>query len=249
MRATKIHIGTSGWSYQHWRDIFYPSDLAATSYLSFFASRFSVAEINTSFYHLPRPETVKNWASTVPKDFLFCPKISRYITHIKKLHDPEDTLPKFFDVFEPVRRRLGPVLIQLPEAVRYHENIARPFFATLVKKYPKYRFALEVRHASWLTEEALAILRKYHISLVIAESGDRWPYSETITGKDVYLRFHGPDGSYASSYSGKALHKYARKCIDWATAGHTVWVFFNNDINGYALKNAATLRDLIAAGR
>src|SRR3954465_13054752 len=96
-----IHIGTSGWSYKHWRERFYPKEVKAKDYLSYYAGEFSVSEINTSFYHLPKPETIQTWVHTVKSRFKFCPKISRYITHMKKLNDPEQSLVSFFDVFDP----------------------------------------------------------------------------------------------------------------------------------------------------
>ncbi|TWW01636.1 DUF72 domain-containing protein [Chitinophaga pinensis] len=246
MATGKIHIGTSGWSYKHWREIFYPPDLKPTEYLSFYAGHFQTAEINTSFYHLPKPATVEKWTDTVNTRFHFCPKISRFITHIKKLNDPEDTLPRFFDVFDPVHKHLGPVLIQLPATLGFHEDKVSHFFGVL-KEYKGYSFAIEPRHESWLQDNAIALLEKYRIAFVIAESGKRWPYGEFVTARHIYIRFHGPDGSYATSYSHKTLEKYAEKMRNWKEEGHTVWVFFNNDVHGYAIENANTLIDMTKA--
>src|SRR5258706_13284977 len=121
MATGKIHIGTSGWSYRHWRGIFYPPGMPSRSWLAFYSQQFGVAEINSSFYRLPSLETISNWVSQTPKGFRFCPKISRYITHMKKLHDPKDILPRFFQVFEPVKKWLGPILIHHPESFPFHE--------------------------------------------------------------------------------------------------------------------------------
>jgi uncharacterized protein YecE (DUF72 family) len=235
-----IHIGTSGWSYKHWRERFYPKEVKAKDYLSYYAGQFSVSEINTSFYHLPKSDTIENWVDTVNSRFKFCPKISRYITHMKKLNDPEQSLPSFFDVFDPFKKHLGPVLIQLPPFLAFNaEKVA--VFCKALKQYKGYRFALEPRHETWLTDEAIALLTKHKIAFVIAESGGRWPYGEFVTAKDIYIRFHGPDGSYASSYPDKVLKKYAKKMLQWEEEGHRIWVFFNNDGNAYAIENARTL--------
>jgi uncharacterized protein YecE (DUF72 family) len=247
MAAGKIHIGTSGWSYKHWREIFYPSDVKPTDYLAYYAGHFKTAEINTSFYHLPTASTIEKWIGTVSTRFRFCPKISRFITHMKKLNDPENTLPRFFDIFDPVQKRLGPVLIQLPANLGFHEEKATLFFEAL-KQYKGYTFALEPRHETWLQDAAIALLKKYKVAFVIAESGDRWPSGEFVTARHIYVRFHGPDGSYAKAYDDKVLRKYADKMLAWRDEGHTVWVFFNNDIHGYAIDNASKLIELTSAG-
>lgn len=243
MVTGKIHIGTSGWSYKHWRERFYPVELKPVEYLAYYAEHFRTSEINTSFYHLPKPSTVEKWTETVNTCFRFCPKISRYITHIKKLNDPEETLPRFFEIFDPIRKHLGPILIQLPPALGFHEEKVSHFFEVL-KQYKGYTFALEPRHDTWLEDNAIALLEKYRIAFVIAESGKRWPYGEFVTAKHIYVRFHGPDGSYAKSYDDKTLKKYAKMMLEWQEDGHTVWVFFNNDGNAYAIENARTLAEL-----
>lgn len=235
-----IHIGTSGWSYKHWLERFYPKELKAKDYLSFYAGEFSVSEINTSFYHLPKPDTIQNWVDTVNGRFKFCPKISRYITHMKKLNDPEESLVSFFDVFDPFKKHLGPVLIQLPPFLAFKvEKVA--VFLKALQKYKGYKFAIEPRHETWFSDEAIALLTKHKIAFVIAESGKRWPYGEFVTAKDIYIRFHGPDGSYASSYSNEILKEYAGKMLKWQEEGHRIWAFFNNDGNAYAIENARTL--------
>jgi uncharacterized protein YecE (DUF72 family) len=243
MATGKIHIGTSGWSYKHWREKFYPEELKPTEYLHYYADHFQTTEINTSFYHLPKPATIAAWMQMVNARFKFCPKISRFITHIKKLNDPETTLPRFFEIFDPVQKHLGPVLLQLPPNLAFHADKATHFFDVL-HTYKGYHFALEPRHESWLNEEAAAVLHKYKIAFVIAESGGRWPSGELVTAKDIYVRFHGPDGSYAQSYEDKVLKDWARKMTDWKEDGHLVWVFFNNDGNAYAIQNAKRLKEL-----
>jgi uncharacterized protein YecE (DUF72 family) len=239
-----IHIGASGWDYAHWKGLFYPAGMPRRTWLGYYADHFNTVEINSSFYRLPTKETVEKWKATVGAGFYFCPKISRFITHAKKLNDPEAGLPRFFDVFGPVVDRLGPVLIQLPAVLGFHEEKARKFFQYLWTKYRGFQFALEARHAGWTEPAAAALLKKYHIGWVIADSGMRFPSAELVTANHIYLRFHGPDGSYATSYSRQTLADYAEKCRRWKEAGHTVWAFFNNDLHGYAIANAKTLKEM-----
>ncbi|MFL5789351.1 MAG: DUF72 domain-containing protein [Flavisolibacter sp.] len=237
----KIHIGTSGWSYKHWKEIFYPPKLKSTDWLTFYSQFFKATEINASFYHLPSIDTVVNWTKKVPKGFMFCPKMSRYLTHMKKLHDPEESLEKFFSVFEPMKQMMGPVLIQLPPSLKFNYDVAEYLYALLKKKYKKYQFVMEVRHNSWLEEVSLTLMAKYDIGFVISQSGHDFPYSEMVTARNIYVRFHGPADLYASSYSDSMLKKYWTKFKKWISEGHTIWVFFNNDIHGYAVDNAKKL--------
>lgn len=243
--ADFIHIGTSGWSYKHWKGIFYPNEMSPADYIGFYANHFSVSELNGSFYKLPTQKTVQQWLTKVPDDFLFCPKMSRYLTHMKKLHDPEEPLQRFFNIFEPVKERLGPILIQLPDNVRFNEAVVTPFYELLHSDYADYRFAMEVRDASWFSEESLSLMKKHKVTLVFAQSG-RFPYYEEITAKDIFIRFHGPDSLYSSSYSDDVLREYASKFCEWVRQGHHVWAFFNNDVGGHALHNGAKLKQLVA---
>jgi uncharacterized protein YecE (DUF72 family) len=243
-QETNIHIGTSGWSYKHWANIFYPPEVKPANYLSYYAQHFAVTELNASFYRLPLKSTVEKWLNTVPENFLFCPKMSRYLSHLKKLHDPEEPLRRFFDIFEPVKHRLGPVLVQLPAGVQFDQNVVEHFYELIREQYPEYRFAMEVRHESWFTEASLGMMRKHRITLVIAQS-EKFPYHEELTAKDVFVRFHGPEQLYSSSYSESVLQDYARKLVEWKKEGHNIWAFFNNDIHGHALKNATMLQQYV----
>ncbi|WP_160713997.1 DUF72 domain-containing protein [Chitinophaga solisilvae] len=241
------HIGTSGWSYKHWKEIFYPPDLKPAEWLHYYSRFFHVTEINTSFYHLPKSATVAGWVEKVPQRFKFCPKISRYLTHIKRLLDPEEPVQKFFDIFDPVKKHLGPVLIQLPPSLAFDPERVTPFFSLLHSRYRGYRFALEARHDSWLETSATQLLQQYHIAWVIAVAGKRWPSAEFVTAKHIYLRFHGPNGHYDTAYTKKTMEEYAEKIQAWEREQHNIWAFFNNDGHGYALKNGQTLQSLLSA--
>jgi len=167
--------------------------------------------------------------------------MSRYLTHMKKLHDPGESLERFFEIFEPMKKQMGPVLVQLPKMVKFNYDIAKHFFMLLASKYQQYQFVLEIRHRTWLEENSLTLLTKYNIGLVISQSGNRFPYTEMVTAKNIYVRFHGPEALYASSYSDKELKYFAKKFRKWVKEGHEIWAFFNNVIHGYAPKDALRL--------
>lgn len=242
--AGNIYIGTSGWSYKHWKGIYYPDKTRSADWLDFYANDFEVTEINASFYRLPKEETVISWAEKVPKNFKFCPKMSRYLTHMKKLRNPEEPLERFFSIFEPIRKHMGPVLIQLPPMLKFDYDVAEHFFQLLKKKYKQYDFALEVRHETWM-DDGLDLMAKYNIAFVISQSDAGFPYAEMVTAKNIYVRFHGPARLYASSYTNEMLKKFARKFKDWMKDGHDVWAFFNNDLFGYAIDNAKNLKKMV----
>jgi len=240
-----IHIGTSGWSYKHWKNIFYPEKLKQTDWLSFYARHFSTTEINTSFYHIPRETTTQQWKEKTPAGFMFCPKMSRFLTHLKKLNDPSESMVKFFDAFMPLKRKIGPVLIQLPSFVPFHKEKAETLYKVCKKEYSYYRFAMETRHASWLTDESIELMKKYNIAFVISQSGTGFPYAEHVTAEHIYVRFHGPAGLYASPYSDKQLQGFSVLFKKWKKDGHSVWAFFNNDIGGHAFRDATRLIEIV----
>ena len=241
----RINVGTSGWSYKHWKGNFYPAALAAAEWLRYYASHFSTTEINNCFYRLPGIDTVQNWTETVPGDFFFCPKMHQFLSHMKKLKEPVEPLQRFFDVFAPMQSKMGPVLIQLPAMLKFDSGRAEDLYRLLQTDYHPFRFVMEVRHPSWMHQESLQLMRRHNIALVISQSGDAFPYKEVITADHIYVRFHGPQQLYASSYSDELLKKFAKKFRLWAARGHTVWAFFNNDIHGYAPVDALRLLSYI----
>lgn len=241
-----IHIGTSGWSYKHWKNIFYPPKLKATEWIRFYSDHFKTTEINGSFYKLPTVETVIEWTNKVPSDFIFCPKMSRFLTHMKKLNEPEEPLERFFGIFEPMQSMMGPVLLQLPEILKFNYDKAEHIYQLMKTKYRKYEFVMEPRQDTWFCEESLTLMTKYDIGLVISQSGDQFPYSEMITAKNIYVRFHGPKELYASSYSDEMLKNFAKKLRKWQKEGHIIWAFFNNDVHGYAIEDAKRLIKLMS---
>jgi uncharacterized protein YecE (DUF72 family) len=240
----ELHIGTSGWSYKHWAEIFYPKDIKPDKYLEFYTTKFTCVELNSSFYHLPLKTTVYGWTNRTHDSFRFCPKLSRFITHQMQLVNIEEALQNFFDVFGDMKNRLGPVLIQLPPGLLYDKPLICNYFNLINEKYKQYRFAVEIRNKSWINDNFIDLLFQNGIAFVIADSGHRYPYYEVVTAGFVYLRLHGREQLYASDYQETELRSIAEKITCWLNEGKEVWVFFNNDYQGFAVKNAERLRKI-----
>lgn len=245
MAITNIHIGTSSWSYKKWTDLFYPDHLKSTEYLFYYAQHFNTTEINTTFYHTPRLATTENWAKMVPSHFTFCVKMDRYVTQLKRLKESEEPLQWFFTAIAPLAQVSGPVLIQLPPSLKFNYVVVEHFYSVLRNEYNQYRFALEARHLTWFEVDSLNLMTNYNIAFVISQSGNVFPYAEFVTDKHIYVRFHGPEALYASPDNYAMLNGYAEKFVHWLTEGHVIWVYFNNDINGYAVQDAQLLKEIL----
>lgn len=237
-----IHIGTSGWHYDHWRGPFYPEDLAKKEFLSFYRQHFNTVEINNSFYQLPSKKTLAEWRESVPAGFIFAVKGSRYITHMKKLKDPGQSLPPLLERLQVLGDRLGPILFQLPP--RWHFNAAR-LEAFLTALPPDYRYALEFRDPSWLHQEAYRLLRKKGAAFCIYELAGRLSPKE-VTADFVYIRLHGPEGAYQGCYDKQTLAGWAGAISAWTGRGLTVFAYFDNDEAGYAAQNALELQEMLS---
>jgi uncharacterized protein YecE (DUF72 family) len=246
MKDGRVFIGTSGWSYKDWKGIVYPEKLNQKDFLKFYAEYFNVTEINSSFYHLPKEKTIVNWMDKVPPEFKFCPKLSQFITHYQRLQNCEDSLRMFFEIFSPMEKMMGPVLIQLPASVKFDVNIVRKFYSLLRKNYSRYEFAIEGRNESWFSEESITLMKEFKISFVISQAGERIPYFEAITANNIYFRFHGPAELYSSSYSELSLKTYSKKFSVWLKDGYDVWVFFNNTMGAKGFINAQKLKYMLS---
>ena len=169
----QIHIGTSGWIYDHWSGVFYPGDCPKRRWLDFYAKHYGTVELNASFYRLPKPQTFENWRERTPDHFLWAVKANRYITHIKRLRDPEEPLERFFSSVEMLREKLGPILIQLPPNLSFDEAVFSKFCQHL---RGDYLHALEVRHPSWTDKRVVDILRDNNIAFCVSDTAGRYPY-------------------------------------------------------------------------
>jgi uncharacterized protein YecE (DUF72 family) len=197
-------------------------------------------ELNVTFYRQVRSSTFQKWYEAVPEGFRFSVKMSRFITHIRRLDVDVDTLDKFFEGVRVLADKLGVVLIQLPPSLKFDPALLRQFFSRLD---PDIRYTLEARNKTFLNEEAFDILRQSNIAWCVSETAGRYPYAEALTADFVYLRLHGREQLYSSNYRGDELAGLADKIRSW---GRDAYVYFNNDFEGFAPKNAATLRDLLA---
>lgn len=242
----RILIGTSGWTYPSWRGTFYPEDLPSRRYLEFYARQFLTAEVNYSFYHLPRPETYAKWAGQVPDEFLFSVKASRLITHTKRLKEVEEPWKTFVSNARALGAKLGPILLQFPPSFRRERARLAAFLKTAEPSGMKLVF--EFRHETWFTEEIYRLLRRYNAALCIADSPD-YPRRDVVTADFVYFRFHGRTELFASRYSQAELQEEAKIVRQYQRDGLNVFVYFNNDALGHAVENARTLIRLLAGKR
>jgi len=243
----RLRVGTSGWSYGEWDRVFYPEGVKATQdRLAFYAKHFDTVEVNYSFYHLPKETTYQKWAGAVAEEFLFAVKASRYITHIQKLFRVGKSWKKFSDGARRLGERLGPVLLQFPPGFRADlKRLSR--FLDLLREdssAPPVHPVFEFRHPSWFTEETYSILREAGATLCIAQSS-RYPCIDEVTADLVYYRFHGPGELFASRYSDAELRAWAKRIRPLLDDGKTVYIYFNNTLNGYAVENAKKIRTLI----
>ena len=239
----RIHIGTSGWSYEHWLGPFYPQELGSARMLAYYADRFRTVEINNSFYHLPSEKSLRGWGGTVGEDFIFAVKASRYITHMKKLKDPEIPVTTFLERIETLGpRRLGPILIQLPPKWRCNTDRLRHFLDYLPKAH---RYAFEFRNPSWFIEEVYDLLMGAGAAFCIYEIGGLLS-PKAVTADFVYIRLHGPDGAYQGSYPAETLADWAAAIAAWVAEGKEVFCYFDNDQLGFAAQNAAQLQEMVS---
>jgi len=240
----KLYIGTSGWIYRHWDETFYSNKLSSSEKLNFYSKHFNTAEINYSFYHLPRPSTYQNWYNQTPADFIFAVKASRFITHIKKLQKIEEIWKQFLGNALNLKEKLGPILFQFPPSFKAtKENIKRlENFLKLITIH-RLRFAFEFRHNSWCNKKTYQLLKKYNVAWAIADSPS-WPKAEIVTADFVYIRMHGSKVLFSSKYTKRELEDLAQKIKNWLKEEKDVYCYFNNDAYVYAIKNAKELLKL-----
>jgi len=236
-----IHIGTSGYHYKHWRNIFYPAGTKPAEYLNYYLRYFSTVEINNSFYRLPTYETFASWRNSVPADFVFAVKASRFITHMKKLKDPQTSLRNFLQNVTALEEKLGPILFQLPPRWSCDLTRFRQFLQALP---PGFLYTFEFRDHSWYQEPVYDLLRQYQAAFCIYDLEQHLSPVE-VTAHFVYIRLHGPVGKYNGRYSDEVLHNWATSAVNWIREGKGVYIYFDNDIGGHAVVDAQRLLALV----
>jgi uncharacterized protein YecE (DUF72 family) len=234
-------IGTSGYVYRHWRKgVFYPAGLPVREELGHYASRFRTVELNNSFYRLPTPEMFQRWRDTTPPDFQFAVKASRYITHVKRLRNVEDELVLLLDRAGHLGPKLGPILFQLPPTQQLEPARLDDFLALLSKDR---RWVIEFRHPSWHTPEVYHRLTSRGVALCIPVGGGLHP-DRVTTAPFTYIRMHRgqePEGGFPEG----ELRAWAAQIRALRGAGKDVYLYFNNDWGGYAIRDAIKLRELL----
>jgi uncharacterized protein YecE (DUF72 family) len=238
----QIRIGTSGWHYRHWIGRYYPSDIKPGAMLEHYLRDFDTVELNNTFYHLPTEAAFDAWKKSVPSNFVFAVKGSRFITHMIKLKDPDRGIWNFIPRAKRLGRKLGPILWQLPP--KWNVNVER--LDEFLTKLPRgIKYAFEFRNATWLIDPVYEVLRKHNAAFCIYElAGFQSPME--ITASWTYVRLHGPtQRKYQGSYTDAQLEQCAERIEDWSRSLDAIYVYFDNDDSAYAVNNALTLKRLV----
>ena len=235
----KFYVGTSGWVYNHWRERFYPQGMAQVKWLEFYNQHFSTVELNYSFYRLPSEKAFTDWRERSSPGFVYAVKASRFITHLRKLRNVEEALKNFFSRVRILEEKLGPLLYQLPPNMPRNDRVLEDFFHLLP---PDLCHVFEFRSESWLDEKIFTLLREHNIGLCIYDMpGFTTPI--VSTADFAYIRFHGSTDLYGSCYTDAELERWANRIIELGDGLKAVYIYFNNDAEAFAIKNARTLRD------
>ncbi len=234
-----VRVGCSGWNYQSWREIVYPKGCPPSRWLEHYATLFDTVEVNSTFYRLASRDAVARWVEQTPPHFCFTLKSSRYLTHIKRLTQLGPGIEKFYERVEPLTRtpKMGPVLWQLPENFHRDDDRLTGALAAL----PPGRHTFEFRHKSWFTDDVYDLLRKHGVALTIGDHPERPFQSCEMTADWTFLRFHYGHRGRRGNYSEAELEKWAERIARWRR-DLEVFAYFNNDWEGFAVKNGLWLR-------
>ena len=239
-------IGCSGWNYKSWRGRFYAAELPSSRWLNYYTSVFDTVEINNTFYRLPEKSTFAAWRKQMPPGFLVSVKASRFLTHIKRLKDPEEPVDRLFSRAKALGPRLGPVLYQLPpNFFRNEVNVERLeiFLDALPCRINRRAVdhVFEFRHPSWYVDATYELLDRHKATMCLHDKRDSAIF-EPLVGPIAYVRFHGTSGHYAGSYPDERLARWADTLAEQWRRGRQVYGYFNNDPDAVATENARTLR-------
>ena len=237
----RARVGCSGWMYKDWRGLVYPQKLPQRAWFEYYATLFDTVEINNTFYRLPPPSTVEKWAEQAPPDFEYAVKLDAFGSHRMKLRDAASWLPNHLDRVDRLAKSAGPTLVQLPP--KWKKDAARLDEFLSVAPTTR-RWAVELREPSWVDGDVLAVLRAHGAALCIHDLLPDHPWA--LTTDWTYVRFHGPQAlkrAYWGRYGEKRLAPVADHLDEWLSKGHDVYAYFNNDYQGYAVKDATWLAD------
>ncbi|HET7421816.1 MAG TPA: DUF72 domain-containing protein [Candidatus Dormibacteraeota bacterium] len=236
-------MGTSGWQYPHWRRVFYPEKLPPRMWLPYYAERFQTVEVNNTFYNLPERSVFEHWRTATPPDFVFALKMSRFLTHLKRLRDPEQPVRLFLDHAAGMEDKRGPILMQLPP--RFRADV--PLLQAALERFDTgIRVAVEFRDESWFTAETRAVLESRGVALCLADSPRRKQPVWRTAGWG-FVRFHEGSGRDAPGYERDALRRWIARLAETYAPDEDVYAYFNNDAFGYAIKDAVAFAELASA--
>lgn len=240
--ACDVRIGTSGYHYRHWRGPFYPTKMPASHMLDYYCKHFDSLELNNSFYRLPTASAFDAWRETTPSNFVFAVKASRFLTHNKKLKDPENALQNLLPRAERLGNKLGPILFQLPPKWKVNAERLEELLEVLPRRH---RYAFEFRELSWITTEIDRLLARFNAAFCVYElAGYHSPLN--VTADFAYVRLHGPGAAkYQGSYNDATLRQWSKQIREWSKTLAAVFLYFDNDQSGYAAKNALTLKAML----
>jgi uncharacterized protein YecE (DUF72 family) len=249
--SMQLYIGTSGWHYDDWTGLFYPPDIKGYRELTFHAQHFNTVENNSSFYRIAGEGTYTTWDRMTPDGYVFSMKLNKLITHTHRLAVDDvvrERVAYILDTTQVLGDKLGAILIQLPASFTYDltrlDTFLAFFTAAVRSRRHVFDIAIELRNRHWFTDDLYALLERYNVALVAGQSS-RWPGVRQVTADIAYIRMHGPDKLFASSYSDAALQEWAAYITGLPQYVRRVYVYFNNDFHGYALQNATTLSAML----
>jgi uncharacterized protein YecE (DUF72 family) len=244
----QIRVGCSGWQYKHWRNDFYPAGLAQSRWFAHYTTAFDTVEINNSFYRLPSAETFAKWRDQAPTRFLYAVKASRFLTHMKKLKDPEDPLLRLFENVRELGSRLGPILYQLPPNFGINLERLEEFLESIHRVAGRAQLprrtahVLEFREPSWYDERVYELLNRHRVAMCLHDM-QRSATERIAVGPCVYVRFHFGTSKYGGRYDDDRLDGWADWLVERIADGLDVFAYFNNDTGGHAPRDAIRLRD------
>lgn len=242
----QLLVGTSGWNYDEWKDTFY-SGMPSKEWLRHCSTRFSALEINATFYRLQERDTLTRWRDETPDRFVFALKANRYLTHYRRLIEPEESIDLERERADALGAKLGAVLWQLPKNFQRYDARLEGFLQALGERWP-VRHVVELRHSSWFTPEVAEMLAAHNVAVCISDASD-WPMWEQVTTDFVYVRLHGHSHTYHSAYAKRSLETWAKKARAWLAQGRDVHVYFDNTDAGAAPRDAMTFRSLVTSKR
>jgi uncharacterized protein YecE (DUF72 family) len=235
-----VHVGCSGWFYSHWRGIFYPAQEPTTDlWFAYYANVFDTVELNAPFYRWPKPATIQRWKREAPKGFIYSVKVNRLITHERRMRRTKQLVKSYYEIAAVLGEKMGCFLFQFPPS--YHYSAAR-LKGIVTQLDPAFRNVVEFRHKSWWRPRVYRAFAEANLTFC-AVSAPRLPEEFPANQKIVYLRLSGKSRWYRHDYSAEELQVWCDRLLD--SGAEQIWIYFNNDRDGFAIKNALKLRRLI----